>query len=151
MIPQTVSRRPAAALQRAMVAMMKADISLKALLGGVEAVYDQAKEGTPQPYVDVGDNLSTSANDLTSFGRETSQTLHIWTRARSMKPGDDIAARVVAIFDHQHRAVTAKLAELGEPHKVVSIRSEFDQALTDPDPELRHHVVRFRVETEQLT
>jgi hypothetical protein len=33
----------------------------------------------------------------------------------------------------------------------VSIRNEFDQALTDPDPEIRHHVLRFRVITAQLT
>lgn len=131
-----------------MVAMMKEDSALTVLLGGVPAVYDQAKEGTKQPYVDVGDNLSTPANDLTRFGRVTTETLHVWTRKRSMEQGNDIVRRITEIFDHQHRALSVKLAPYG--HRCVMIHAEFDQALTDPDPELRHHVVRFRIETVQL-
>ena len=30
------------------------------------------------------------------------------------------------------------------------VRHEFDQALTDPNPELRHHVLRFRIVTDQV-
>jgi hypothetical protein len=34
---------------------------------------------------------------------------------------------------------------------VVRSEHQFSQALTVPDPEIRHHVVRFRIETAQLT
>lgn len=95
------------------------------------------------PYVRVGDHLSIPDNDLTSFGRNVTETLHIWTRARSNASGQDIAARIIEILDHQPEALIIP------GHRVVSIRSEFDQALTDPDPEIRHHVVRFRVITAQ--
>jgi uncharacterized protein (UPF0248 family) len=95
------------------------------------------------PYVRVGDHLSIPDNDLGSFGRQITATLHVWTKARGNATGQDIAARINAILDHQ----SAGLVIPG--HRVVSIRNEFDQALTDPDPEIRHHVLRFRVITAQ--
>jgi len=32
---------------------------------------------------------------------------------------------------------------------IVSVRQEYDQALVDPDPQIRHHVLRFRIITAQ--
>lgn len=140
-----ISQSPINPLQKALVAKLKADAPLTALLGGKQAIYDQPPEDGTYPYVRVGDHLSIPDNDLTSFGRNITETLHIWTKARGNVTGQDIAARINAILDHQ-------LAGLIVPgHRVVSIRNEFDQALTDPDPQIRHHVLRFRVVTHQVT
>lgn len=144
-----VSKSPINALQKAFVARLKADGALATLLGAVDRIVDQPREGMPYPYVRVGDTLSTPDNDLTTFGRNVLETLHIWSRYRGNKPGQDIADRCVQLLDHQAAALSALLAADG--HKVISIRAEFDQALTDPDPEIRHHVLRFRVETAQLS
>jgi hypothetical protein len=144
-IPQTVSKRSSLAVQRAIVARLKADLTLtgSSLLNGSKIYDGDAPETTPQPYVIVGDHLSTEANDHTSFGREITATLHVWTKTRSNVAGEDIANRINEILDHRPR----DLAVAG--HRVVYIRLEFDQALADPDPQLRHHVLRYRIETAQ--
>jgi hypothetical protein len=146
-MPAPVSLSPLAPLQKALVALLKADAPLVALLNGVQAIYDQPPEtaGGGYPYVRVGDHLSIPDNDLTSFGRQVTMTLHIWTKARSNATGQAIADRINAILDHQLGALTVT------GHRIVSIRNEFDQALTDPDPQIRHHVLRYRVITAQTS
>jgi hypothetical protein len=144
-MPQAVSKSPLNALQSAVVAKLKADSALVALLGGRQAVYDQPPEAADggYPYVRIGDHLSIPDNDLSTFGRQITMTLHIWTKARTSATGQAIADRITALLDHKPAALTVT------GHDVVSIRNEFDQALTDPDPEIRHHVLRFRVITAQ--
>ena len=146
---QPTSKSPLNALQKAMVTRLKADATLTALLGAADRIVDQPREGMPYPYVRVGDALSTPDNTHTSFGREVVETLHVWTKERGTLTGQDIAGRIVELLDHKWRELSALLAADG--HKCVSIRAEFDQALTDPDPEIRHHVLRFRLQTEQLS
>jgi hypothetical protein len=142
-----ISKSPMGPLQVAVVAVLKGDSALTTLLGG-QFVYDQrAPEGKAEPYVTVGDHLSTPDNSHTSFGRDATLTLHIWTRKRSNQQGEAVAAAVNALLDHQVAAINAYLVG----HKVVAIRNSFDQALTDPDPELRQHVLRFRVQTSQTS
>lgn len=142
-----ISRSPIGPLQVATVALLKADTDLTTLLGGPK-VYDQrAPEGTPYPYLLVGDQLSTPDNTHTTYGRDVVIALHIWTRTRTSKQGQDIAAAVGALLDHQVAALNAVLVG----HKVVAIRQTFDQAMTDPDPELRHHVLRFSCQTSQTS
>ena len=149
MTTPTQSTSPAGAVQQAFVAVLKADGPLKVLLGGRDAVYDQPPEGEAYPYVRVGEHLSTADNDHTSFGREITETLRVWTKARSNKQGTDIATRIGQLLDHQVARVDAVLRPLG--HRCVTIRLEYDQALTDPDPQIRQHVLRFRLQTQQLT
>lgn len=149
------SRNPATPVQRAFVARLKASADLQAALAitaggaGRQAVYDGPPEGADYPYVVVGDHLSIPDNDLTSIGREGTETVHVWTKARTNRQGQDIADVVTALFDHRVAEMTALLA--GDGHKCVTIRQEFDQALRDPDPQLRHHVVRFRIQTQQTS
>jgi hypothetical protein len=149
------SRSPINPLQAVVVALLRADSTLAGLLATVKnvspatpAVVDNPPEGQAYPYVRIGDQLSTPDNDHDGFGREITLTLHIWTKTRSMGPGQAISERVGQLLDHQADPLSARLAAAG--HRCVTIRQEFDQALTDPDPELRHHVIRFRVQTEQL-
>lgn len=142
-MPTLISKSPLNPLQKAIVAKLKGDATLTTLLGGSSRVLDYVPEGQAYPYVRVGEHLSIPDNDLTSFGRQITETLHVWTRARGNVTGQDIAARIIELLDHQVSALTVT------GHRVVSIRCEFDQALTDPDPEIRHHVLRFRIITAQ--
>lgn len=147
---------PTNAVQQVIVARLRADATLTGMLASVKgsspaipAVVDGPLEGQAYPYVAVGDHLSIPDNDLTSYGREITETLHVWTRARSNAPGQNIANRIAALLDHQTAALSTALAPFG--HRCVRIDLEFDQALRDPDPEIRHHVLRFRIITDQLS
>lgn len=141
-----VNRLPNSPVQGALYAILIGDAPLMALLPG--GVNDQPPEGAMKPYVRLGDHLSTPDNDHTAFGREITETLHVWTKSRSNGPGQAIANRIVELLDHQVSTLSAALAADG--HECVSIRHEFDQALEDPDPQVRHHVVRFRICTSQI-
>lgn len=143
------SESPINALQKVIVTYLRADATLTGLLGATGRVVDQPDETMPRPYVRVGEFLSTADNDHGSFGRNVMMTLHVWTKSRGNKQGQDIVARIVALLDHQTAVLDALLQVEG--HKLISIRAEFDQALTDPDPEIRHHVLRFRIRTQQLS
>lgn len=147
---------PATSVQRAIVAALRADAELVTLLASIKgvtpatpAVVDEPPEGQAYPYIRVGDHLSIPDHDHTSAGREVTETLHVWTKERSSKPGQEIADRATAVLDHQVAAFSALLEPHG--HRCVTIRQEFDQALEDPDPQIRHHVLRFRIQTEQLS
>ena len=150
------TRNPATPIQRAIVAILRADGTLAALLAPAKgvtppapAVVDEPAEGQPKPYIRVGDHLSIPDHDHTSKGREVTETIHVWTQQRSNAQGQTIADRVTALLDHKVTEFSAALAADG--HRCVSIRQEFDQALKDPDPQIRHHVLRFRIQTVQVS
>lgn len=143
-------------IQKAIVTILRGDATLAGLLAPIKgmtpstpAVVDQPPEGQAKPYLRVGDHLSIPDGDHTSAGREVTVTLHVWTQARSNAQGQAIADRVTALLDRQVAAFSAALA--GDGHRCVTIRQEFDQALEDPDPQIRHHVLRFRIQTVQLS
>ncbi len=147
---------PTAAVQKAIVTILRGDATLAGLLAALKgvtpatpAVVDGAPEGQPYPYVVVGEALSIPDNDLTSYGREVTETLHVWTKVRGFAQGQAIANRIAALLDHRTAEVTAALVASG--HRCVRVELEFDQALRDPDPEVRHHILRLRFVTAQLT
>ncbi|OHV42181.1 hypothetical protein BBK14_11200 [Parafrankia soli] len=107
----------------------------------ITGVYDYVPEDARRPYVTIGEAVSTPDNHHGGFGSETVITLHAWTTARGMAAGQVIADRIVALLDHQVLDV--------EGHVHIVTRLEMTEALRDPDPTVRHHVMRFRVLTEQ--
>lgn len=137
----TPSKSPVQPVQEAVYARLTGDTDLASLAPG--GVHDQVPEGRTYPYIRIGDHLSVPDNDHGGFGREITSTVHVWSKARGNKAGQSVADRVVELLDHQ----PAQLAVTG--HRVVSIRCEFDQAVADPDPQIRHHVLRFRIITDQ--
>ena len=149
--PEYVS--PASAVQRAFFGALRGDTYIASKLaptkgGSLPAVVDQPAEGQAYPYIRIGEHLSIPDDDLTSYGRDVTETLHVWTKERSNGPGQDIADRIGAMFHRKPEYMSTLLAPFG--HRCVRISLDFDQALTDPDPQIRHHVVRFRVITAQL-
>lgn len=135
-----ISQSPIHPVQVALYERLTGDPTL---MGMVTGVFDQVPEDQDKPYVRLGEHLSIPDNDHSGFGREITETLHVWTRERGNAAGQAIAARVIALLDHRPDDLVV------DGHRVVSIRHEFDQALTDPDPEVRHHVIRFRIITDQ--
>lgn len=137
---------PADALQVGIYELLTGDATLVA---AVEGVYD----GTPEDeslapgegYVVIGEIMATADGTHDGEGRQTSATLHTWTRAESHRPGNLIGAHLARLLWHQHVALDA----LVDGHKVWRVAHEFTQTLVDPEPGIRHRVDRFRIWTSQ--
>lgn len=131
---------PMGPVQAAYYARLTGDAALMDLISGV---FDYVPEDRPYPYVQIGEATEIPDNRHDGFGRETTQTLHVWSRYRGYAQALAIAARIVALLDHQ------RLSIAGLHH--VATRFEFSQTLTDPEPpgDIRHIPMRFRTITEQ--
>ncbi|KIX79116.1 hypothetical protein SF23_02570 [Streptomyces sp. MBRL 10] len=127
-------------VQQAVYTRLTGDPALAALITGV---YDHVPEDVVFDYVTIGEATEIPDNRHGGFGRQTTITLHVWSRYRGHARGLQIAARVTALLDHQ------PLTIVGLHH--VSTRFEFSQTLTDPEPpgDIRHIPMRFRITTEQ--
>lgn len=138
----TTYNDPADALQVGLYELLNGD----ATLGDLADVYDDVPEGALMPYVVVGEITSVEDSAHGAPGRATDATLHTWTDALSFRPGNQIAARVVALLAKQHAALDAAV----DGHVVWRVDHEFGQTLRDPDdPNVRHRVDRFRIWTRQ--
>jgi hypothetical protein len=126
-------------IQTAMYGVATADGTLMGLVSGV---FDEVPGGTNKPYVAIGEALETPDNSHDRFGRESVVTWHVWSDHQGFAEALGIANRLIEIFDHKTLTVAN--------HTTVSVRFEFLQTLRDPDPEIRHVPVRFRVVTEQV-
>lgn len=142
-----VSQSPIHVVQTALYRLLSDDETLLDLAPG--GVHDQVPETQTMPWVRIGDHLSIPDNAHGKFGREITETIHVWTRARGNATGQAIARRIGELLDHQAAALEAAGADDLDGHRIVSVRQEFDQALPDPDPQIRHHILRFRIITSQ--
>lgn len=135
------ARRPMADIQTAVYQLLT---DQQADLGA--AVYDYVPEGDQAswPYVTIGEAIETPANAHTFIGRDTTITLHVWSRYRGFAEVNAVANRVTALLDHRPGVL-----DLGPGQYVTSLRFEFGQTLRDEDPEVRHAVCRFRIRTAQ--
>jgi len=112
------------------------------LMGMVTGVFDDVPEDATLPYVVVGDAIETPDNCHGAFGRQTVQTLHVWSGYRGFAEANAISYRLQELLDHQPLTITG--------HRHVATRFEFAQTLNDPDkPGLRHVPVRFRIITSK--
>lgn len=129
-------------VQRAIYGVLTGDATLRGLVNGV---WDFVAETDAFPYIVIGDATEIPDNRHGAFGRQTTVTLHVWTKHRGHSKGLAIGDRVTALLDHQPLTVE------GQDHIVT--RFEFSQTLTDPEPpgDIRHLVLRYRVITEQPT
>jgi hypothetical protein len=137
-----VARAVGAPLQKALYATLSADEPLRVLLGR-PAVFDHVPETKRYPYVTIGEALETPDNAHGQFGRNVLLTVHVWSDQRGFLQGQQIVDRLVQLLDHQRGALAI------QGHRVVSIRFENAEPVRDPDPDIRHVPVRFRVITEQ--
>lgn len=137
-------------IQRSLYLRLTGDATLTAMLGTAPAtpargalmgVYDGAPEGAPFPYVTLGEAIETPRNAHAVYGAETVVTLHVWSKQRGYSEGLGIAGRLRQLLDHQLLDVVG--------HDVIAVRHEQTLTLRDPNPELRHLPVRFRITTEQ--
>lgn len=116
-----------------------------ALDGDISAdVYDNVPETVTKPWVTIGESFAIPDNWHGGFGWDILTTLHVWTKSHGFKSALDIVNEIIPILDHKR----ASLA-LPDSWSVVSIRFVQLSTLRDPDPELRHVPVQFRIVIHQ--
>jgi len=126
-------------VQDAVLAALKADAALMALIGGV---FDWVPEDQPYPYIVIGEAIETPDNSHDSHGSNLVITLHVWSKYRGYAQALTIAARVRALLEHRPLTVAG--------HRHVATYYVSQQTITDPEPpgDIRHVPISFRVLTQ---
>lgn len=128
-------------LQKALYSRLKLHAPLSAMLGGTR-IYDDVPQRAELPYITFGQSLMRDWSTATERGHEHIVTLHVWSRAAGRKEVHEIMDVLEQILHDQ----APPLAD----HRIVNLRHEYSDARRDPDGELYHGVVRYRVVTEPL-
>lgn len=142
------------AIQVAIFTKLRADGPLGALLPASvidgdagKAIYDQPPQpsapesSTGFPFVVLGDDTATEWDTDSSFGQETTITLHVFSRATARKECKQIQDAIYNALQDASLAVTG--------HTAVLCFFEFSESFADPDGATQHGVSRFRILTEK--
>jgi hypothetical protein len=128
-------------LQTALYGVLNGDATLGALITGVFA--PRAPEGQQKPYVVIGDAYATPRSAHDAHGRRTVETIHVWDDQPSLTRITQILDRITVLLDHQTLTVAG--------HDAVLVHHDFEQVMSDPDPEIQHGILRLAITTEQTT
>lgn len=121
-------------LQQAVYAKLTGHAPLMALVSGV---YDDVPDPAQFPYVSFGSITETVDDAHNQRGLEAAVVLHIWSKYRGFREAALILAQLDAALDRQPLAVTG--------FTDVSIAHQQHTELRDPDPDIRHINVSYRV------
>lgn len=121
-------------LQMAVVQKARAHTPLTDLVSGI---YDEVPEGVQFPYVSLGSITENVDDAHNQRGLEASVVLHVWSKYHGFKEAATILAALDAALDRQPLTVAG--------FTDVSIAHQQHQELRDPDPDIRHINVSYRV------
>lgn len=107
------------------------------LTGMVNGVFDEVPETVTMPYVTLGMTQEVPDDGHDRQGLETTLTVNIWSRYRGYKEAAEILRELDRLLDRAPLAV--------DGFTDVSIANTNHQFMRDPDPEVRHAVVTYRV------
>lgn len=128
-------------VQAGIYSVLTGDAQLTALVG-VDGVLDDVPEPKPYPYVVIGEAVETPDNVHGAFGSRVAATLHVWSEHRGYSEALDIAGHLMRLLDHQDVPIPDR--------GLIACRHEQTITMRDPDPDVRHVVVRFSFDTFQL-
>ena len=121
-------------LQLAVVGKLRAHAPLMAQVTGV---FDKVPEKQPHPYVSLGSITENVDDAHNQRGLEASVVLHVWSKYDGFKEAAGILAELDAALDRQPLTVPG--------WRDVSIAHQQHTELRDPDPDIRHINVSYRV------
>jgi hypothetical protein len=121
-------------LQVAVVQKARAHAPLTALVSGV---YDEVPDPAPFPYVSLGSITENVDDAHNQRGLEASVVWHVWSKYRGFKEAAEILAALDAALDRQPLTVAG--------FTDVSIAHQLHTEVRDPDPDIRHINVSYRV------
>lgn len=128
---------PADAIQVGLYQLLSSDPTLR--------VRDGIPEDQNPPFVTIGEVMSSPDGSHSTFGRQTTATIHTWTRAESMAPGNAIGDKIGALLSAGEEALDPLVAG----HVVWMVMHEYTSTQIDPEPGIRHRIDRFRIYTSQ--
>lgn len=128
------------ALQKAIVAALKADAHLKVLIGDPPRIYDDPPRDAPFPYVTIGASTLADWDTSEAPGFEHAILLHAWSRYGGRREARLIQGAL-------HAALHERALSL-DGHRLANLRFEFADVFRDEDGETAHAVMRFRAVTE---
>jgi len=131
-----VAESPLLAIQRALYELLSAELSVP--------VFDFTPEDQPHPYVMIGESTEVPDNAHDRYGSDTTHVIHVWTKYEGWSQALGIVDEIKRTLDHREESLAV------EGHWVVSISHEMTRTMRDPDPQIRHAPVTYRIVTEQL-
>lgn len=138
-----MSGGPDVELQGAIVAELKADTTLRTLIGNPVRLHQVVPKEPTFPYVTIGE--SQNVPDLAGCinGSEIFVTLHVFSRTEPDQ-GYAEAKRIIAALDNVLHDADLTLAE----NRCVLIERDGSRVFTDADNSTRHGVVSYRALVE---
>ena len=127
-------------LQKALLALLKADGTLEKLIEG--RVYDRVPEKAEFPYVTLGSSNIYDWSTGTERGSEHLFTLNIWNRASGRKSVFTIMNIIERLLDK------SVLTLVG--HRVVNLGLQYSQARAEDNRDGYLGILRYRAVTEEL-
>jgi hypothetical protein len=121
-------------LQQAVYTKLKNHAPLTALVSGV---YDEVPETAAHPYVTIGSITELVDDAHNQRGLEADVVLHVWSKYRGWREASLILSALDTALDRQPLTVAG--------FRDVSIAHRQHQQLRDPDPDIRHINVTYRV------
>lgn len=103
-------------------------------------VFDDVPQGSPMPYVVIGEGDSEPFDTDDSLGLETDVTIHVWSEYSGRKQVKEIMAQIYGAL-HRYELVI-------EGMHTIDCIFEYQDSFLDPDGVTRHGVIRFRLTTE---
>lgn len=130
-----------AQIQEALVAKLKTDTQLMALITGVFD-YSPIPINQAFPYLVVGDSTEIDDSVLSDIGYDTTITMHIWSKYAGFKEARTILGNLNRLFNHKSLTLSSQ--------RCVGTWYEFSQPLNDPtDNTIRHMPVRYRIKVQE--
>ncbi len=126
-------------LQKAIYQTLVNDATLTTL---VQGIYDQVPEGTPFPYITIGETACRDWSTKTSSGAQITVTLHVFSRYGGKKQAIDIMQRVHTLLHQGNLSLTG--------HLLVLMRFESSQITLEDDGSTYQGVIRLRALTEEV-
>ena len=126
-------------LQQSVFAALTADAALTALLGAGR-IYDDVPQGSPFPYITLGQATAREWSTGSEDGTEHNLILHVWSNARGKKQAHEILSAVRTALHDKPLTLAG--------HRLINLRHEFSEARRDRDGEAIHGTARFRAVTE---
>ncbi|MGW1221463.1 DUF3168 domain-containing protein [Streptomyces californicus] len=121
-------------LQTAVYDKLTADTAFMDLVTGL---FDEVPEAATHPYVSFGSATEVVDDAHNQRGLAVNLVLHIWSKYRGAKEAAAILAALDAVLDRQPLTVAG--------FRDVSVSHRQHQHVRDPDPDIRHINVAYRV------
>lgn len=127
-------------LYAALSTALRGNATLQATLGGAGRIFTaKAPDGSPPPYVVLGDETANDYGASDGDAQEHTVTVHVWTVEASSLKCLQVMRDVRAVLHDADLVPSAG--------RIVNLRQEFKETFRDPDGVSQHGVLRFRAVT----